>query len=344
MNPQVAVVGTGANGGAIAADFIRSGVDVTLIDPWPENVRAIRANGLRVLLPEEEFVVDADVYDIAQVATLRRRFDIVLVLVKAYDTDWAVRLIAPLLHRDSLVVGAQNGMTHGVIADAVGASRAVGCVIEVGGSMFVPGVVERDTRRDDSWFAVGGVDRDSHSRAEAVAELLRTTGRVELTDDIGSAKWMKLVVNAAELVPSAIPDMTLAGAASDPLIQPIMLRAGVEALELSSALGYVPRPIFGHPADPSRPVEFIGELLEVIAFQYAKPTSYTTVLQDWHKGRRSEAEDINGLVVEEARRLGRRAPVNDVIARLARRIESGEIARGAEAAALLAAEMCGLAG
>ena len=39
---NIASVGTGANGAAIAADLIRGGLDVTLIDQWPENVAAIR--------------------------------------------------------------------------------------------------------------------------------------------------------------------------------------------------------------------------------------------------------------------------------------------------------------
>jgi 2-dehydropantoate 2-reductase len=36
---------------------------------------------------------------------------------------------------------------------------------------------------------------------------------VEVVDDIRSAKWMKLVVNAAELTPSAIVDLPLLEAA-----------------------------------------------------------------------------------------------------------------------------------
>lgn len=34
--------------------------------------------------------------------------------------------------------------------------------------------------------------------------MLRHAGTVEVTDDIRSGKWMKLVANAAEMVPSAI--------------------------------------------------------------------------------------------------------------------------------------------
>jgi hypothetical protein len=47
--------------------------------------------------------------------------------------------------------------------------------------------------------------------------------------------------------------------------------------------------------------------------------------QDWMKGRRSEVDDLNGLVAAEAARLGRAAPVNAAIAELAHRVEQGTI-------------------
>ena len=56
---------------------------------------------------------------------------------------------------------------------------------------------------------------------------------------------------------------------------------------------------------------------------FTLPTTSTTVLQDWMKGRHSEVDDLNGLVALEASRLGRSAPVNAAIADLAHRIERG---------------------
>ena len=42
---------------------------------------------------------------------------------------------------------------------------------------------------------------------------------------------------------------------------------------------------------------------------FTLPTTKTTVLQDWMKGRHSEVDDLNGFVATEAKRLGMRAPV-----------------------------------
>ena len=48
MPKRIAVVGAGAVGGYLGGHLARTGNDVTLIDPWPEHVEAIRARGLQL--------------------------------------------------------------------------------------------------------------------------------------------------------------------------------------------------------------------------------------------------------------------------------------------------------
>lgn len=122
----------------------------------------------------------------------------------AYDTKWACEIIKPVLAQDGFVVGLQNGMTHENIATIVGRHRTIGAVIEQASNMWTPGVTNRQNDNDESWFAMGALDPEMQHRVEGVAHILRLSGTVEVVDDIRSAKWMKLVVNAAELIPSAI--------------------------------------------------------------------------------------------------------------------------------------------
>ncbi|MGD9956611.1 MAG: ketopantoate reductase family protein, partial [Candidatus Nanopelagicales bacterium] len=102
---RVAVLGTGANGAGIGADLADAGVDVTFVDQWPENVEAIRAHGVRVEMAGESRVVQVPVLHLCELAGVRERFDVVLLLVKAYDTRWAVELIKPYVADDGVVVG-----------------------------------------------------------------------------------------------------------------------------------------------------------------------------------------------------------------------------------------------
>ena len=323
---KIAVLGTGANGASIAADLTRAGLDITLIEQWPAHVEAMRRHGIRVELPEETVTTPVNVIHLCEVATLRKKFDVVLVLMKAYDTTWATELIKPHLAPDGLVVGVQNGMTVDEIARVVGVERTLGAVIEISSNMFEPGVVERQSPHARSWFAVGGIDPSTRGREHEAADLLRHSGAVEITEDIRSSKWMKLVVNAAELVPSAILGLPLADAVRVPGMRDYMIQAGQEAVRTTLAIGNRVVPILGMSADDiTSPEQFTEALLDAVLNDFTLPSTRTTVLQDWMKGRRSEVDQINGLVVDEQRRLGGRAPANEIAVEFAHRIESGEL-------------------
>ncbi|MER5199809.1 ketopantoate reductase family protein [Streptomyces sp. NPDC002755] len=337
---RIAVLGTGANGGSIGADLTRAGLDVTFIEQWPEHVAAMRGHGIRVEMPDAQEVTEVRAFNLCDVATLRERFDVVLVLVKAYDTRWACELVKPLVADDGVVVGIQNGMTLDTIVDVMGPDRSLGAVIEIASNMFEPGVVCRDTPRSQSWFAVGGLTAAAQHKAPDVARLLRNSGTVEVSDDILSSKWMKLVANCTELVTSAVLDLTVHEAAEIPGMREVMLEAGNEAVRTGLALGRTIRPVLGLTAqDVSDPEQVATALFDIIHDRFVTPGQQTTVLQDWIKGRRSEVHQINGHIAAEQARLGGRAPVNERVVEAARRIEAREMAPGPEAAALLLADM-----
>ncbi|MEO7124356.1 MAG: 2-dehydropantoate 2-reductase N-terminal domain-containing protein, partial [Lacisediminihabitans sp.] len=101
--PRIAILGAGANGASIGADLITAGLDIVLIEQWPEHVERMRSEGLRILSPDGEFQVKPRVMHLCEVATLREKFDLVLMLMTAYDSPWAARLIAPYLAEDGLL-------------------------------------------------------------------------------------------------------------------------------------------------------------------------------------------------------------------------------------------------
>lgn len=333
---KIAVLGAGANGASIGVDLVRAGLDVTLIEQWPEHVRAMRANGARIEMPEETLTVPVRVYDLCEVATFRHQFDVVLLLMKAYDTRWACELIKPYLKPDGLVAGVQNGMTVDDIADVVGPHRTMGCVIEVSSMMFEPGIVERHSPPSRSWFAVGSIDAATAGREEEIAELLGLAGSVQMVEDIRSAKWMKLVSNATTLVTTAILGAPMVEAMALPGMRELMLRSGQEALDAGIALGYQVLPIFGLGPDDVRDHAGVVEtLLDTLYSGFVLPTTKTTILQDWVKGRHSEVDDINGAVVAAAKRFGTASAVNAAVVELAHRIERHEMEPGPDNLLLL---------
>ena len=112
---KIAIIGTGANGSCIAADLTNAGLDVTLIDQWPEHVKKMQADGLKITMPNEILETKVKAINLCNVCTLNEKFDYIFIIVKAYDTRWICSLIEPYLSENGLAIGLQNGMTLGSV-------------------------------------------------------------------------------------------------------------------------------------------------------------------------------------------------------------------------------------
>lgn len=97
-------------------------------------------------------------------------------------------------------------------------------------------------------------------------------------------------------------------------------------------------PIFGlAEVDPEDPEGFVDIMLDAVYSHWSLPHTKTTVLQDWQKGRRGEADQLNGYVARQQQILGGNAPANELTAKIARLIESGELKAKPENAEILTA-------
>ena len=72
------------------------------------------------------------------------------------------------------------------------------------------------------------------------------------------------------------------------------------------------------------PDGFVDDMLDAVYTKWSLPHTKTTVLQDWQKGRRSELDQLNGLIVAKQAESGGSAPANERTLEIAHRIESGE--------------------
>jgi 2-dehydropantoate 2-reductase len=325
LDKKIAVLGTGANGSSTSANLIQAGYDVVMIDQWAAHVEAIRENGLLIKMPDEELHVHPRAYHLSDVCTLNEKYDIVFLMAKAYDTRWLCEFIKPYLQEDGILVGIQNAMTVDDISEILGPSRTLGCVIEMSSEIFTPGIVQRNNPPAHTWFGIGSIDPSTADRVAEIEEILRNAGKVTVSDDIMSAKWMKLVVNTMCLGPLAMLGITLYEAQNVPGVRDFVSRVGTEALTAGQELGYTLQPIFGLSEDDVKDTNnLLGKLLDKL-LEDVGPSARDCVLQDHLKGRYSEVDMINGLVVEAFERRGIDARANAVVAEITRKIQLGEL-------------------
>ncbi len=322
---KIAVVGTGANGSCLSADLTRNGYDVSMIDQWPAHIEAMRRQGLRISMPDRELHVAVKAYHLADVAALNTRFDYVFIMPKAYDTRWMAEFIKPYLAEDAIVVGAQNAMTAETISEVVGPKRTIGCVVELSSEVFTPGLVQRNTIPEKTWFGVGALTPDMDHRVPEIEAIMKNVGRVTVTSSVQSGKWMKLIVNTMCLGPFALMGVTQAEGMKLPGMQELITRIGAETLTVGQKAGYGMEPIFGLKPDEMKGTNQLLEKLMDKLVRDVGPRARDCVLQDHLKGRYSEVDVINGLVVEKGEALGISTPGNSAVVELTRQIHAGTL-------------------
>jgi 2-dehydropantoate 2-reductase len=326
MKKHIAVLAAGAIGSSAGADLTKAGHDVTIIDQWPAHVEAMKANGIRVVMPGEDLRIPVKAIHLCEVRTLQEMFDIVFLAAKSYDTEWMVPFIAPYLKSDGILVSLQNSLNDEWIAPMIGYERDIATAFELSGEIFEPGRVKRNNNRDHTWLAVGELHGRVTPRLEEVAQLLSAVGITEITTNIWGTKWSKLIVNSMSQGLCGILGIYNWEILKTPELLKICINIGRESMQVGTTLGYKLEPLFGITAE-----DFLAstdELLEKnlkTLFSTIGKESRCAVFQDHMKRRRSEVDYLNGIVAKKGKAANVPTPYNDAITSLTRQIERGEL-------------------
>src|SRR5262249_22120114 len=134
---RILVVGAGATGGYFGGLLARAGRDVTFM-VRSGRAQALRDNGLTVTGPNGEGRIKPTVVTPDE---LESPYDVVLLSVKAYSLDDAVRDFAPAVGPDTVIVPGLNGMAHMNVLD-----ERFGREHVLGGVMFVATTLDDEGR------------------------------------------------------------------------------------------------------------------------------------------------------------------------------------------------------
>ncbi len=339
---KIAVLGVGAIGGVIGAYMSRAGRDVTLIDTWPANVERIRAEGIGVSAVEEEFTARPPALHLGEVSASGSSFDAIVLSVKSYDTKWAATFAEPYLAPGGFIVSAQNSINEETIAEAVGWTRVVGCVVTLGGGMYEPGLVTRTSDLKRHSFILGEPSGRVTERLQRIAEAMSAAGPTKTTTNLWGERWAKLATNSMSNALAGITGLKSADLRRHAETREVSIRVAAELVAVAEALGVDVEPIQGIPAHLYAEALTDGEAREEIE---GKMTEYAATLregrpslaQDIIKGRKTEVDHLNGYVAARGRSVGVPTPVNDAIVSLTGRVASGEVSPSLENLDLLGA-------
>lgn len=310
-------MGAGAIGGNVGAPLTRAGYDVTLLDQWPAHVDAMKANGLRVSGTTGDYTTPVRALHLHEAQGLADPFDALFLAVKGYDTEWATTFGLRFLKPDGVVVVFQNGINDERVAAVAGRERTLGCVIVIGAGLYEPGhVVRTDTA---GGFKIGEMDGKDTERARLLVQAVNHAAPTKLTTNLFGERWSKLAVNCMANPLAGLSGYGTTEVRTEPIPRRIAIHVAGEVVRVGRAAGHEVEPLMGIEAQrfvdaaAGRGLEAVeAQMIEVAG---ASRGGRPSLLQDVMRGRRTEIDELNGLVVSEGKRLGVPTPFNEAIVR-----------------------------
>lgn len=293
---QVAVMGAGAVGCYFGGMLARAGHRVTLI-ARPAHVEAIGRDGLR--METRSFDEQVRLRASASAAAVEGA-DVVLFCVKSMDTEAAGAQMLPHLRPDALVLCLQNGVDNADRLRAVLPRHTVAAaVVYVATEMAGPGHLKHHGR--------GELVIEPSPRSDAVAQALAGAGvPTEVSGDVRGALWLKLVLNCAYNAVSAIAQLPYGRTVRGAGIPEVMRDVVDECLAVAAAEG----------------VRVSGDVRATIGkLADSMPSQSSSTAQDLARGKPTEIDFLNGLIVRRGEALGIPTPANRVLWALVKLLE-----------------------
>ena len=292
-NPKIAVLGAGAVGCYFGGMLARAGNAVTLI-ARANHVAAINKNGLYLdCLSFKEHVRLNATTDVSEISGA----DLILCCVKSSDTEDAIRLIAPHIKKDAVILSLQNGV------DNYERIRAT-----ISNPTFPSVVYVAHVGRGELAIGAAGAQGDWTSTLNAIATLFSTSNvPCNVSPDVKRDLWAKFLVNCAYNGISAIGAIDYGQMVEtaeikkliDALTGEFLLIAKSEGVNISAE-----------------------EAIKVNAqIPITMPRQKSSTAQDLMRGKQSEIDYLNGLIVRKGIEHNIPTPANQAIHALVKMLE-----------------------
>jgi len=297
MFKEIMVMGAGAIGCLFGGLIAKSGYKVILIGKeW--QVKMIMDNGLHIH-NSDDFYVYPEAY------TIPIESDLILMTVKAYDTEKSTKSLS--IGEDSVVLSLQNGIRNEeIIARIIGNNHVIGGVTSQGALLMGAGEVKHTGYGKT---IIGEMDGIVTNRIKEIKTVFDNS-RIDtvITSDIKKELWNKLIINVGINAIGAVTGLENGYIYKIKNLSEISKKAVKEAINAAKKVNIC--------------VDVDEDDVLMIAKQTEKNRS--SMLQDLDKGKKTEIDEINGEILQICREYMLYCDVNETLYNL---IKAKEIYR-----------------
>jgi 2-dehydropantoate 2-reductase len=293
---KIAIMGAGGVGGYFGARLANSGQDVWFVARGA-HLAAMRERGLQVYSANGDVLVKpCQATDSpARVGTA----DIVMITVKLWSTQEALRDAAPMVGAGTAVVSFQNGVVAvDQIQAAYGPARTLGGVANIAALIEQPGVIRHTGTMAQLTF--GELDGTLSPRVQALAAACEKAGIMhKASDDIRKAIWEKYVFLVAASGMTALIRLPLGPIREDPDTRALLAQIMSEVAAVGRAKGV------------TLDADLVDKLL--VRLDGLPRPMVASMLGDLERGNRLELPWLAGGVVAMGKETGVPTPANQLV-------------------------------
>jgi 2-dehydropantoate 2-reductase len=296
---NITILGTGAMACLFGARLAPV-ADVSLVGGWAAGLAALRTMGIQV---EDGASVIRQPVRAAAGDEPTPPADLVMVLVKAWQTPWAAQQVARRLSPGGAVLTLQNGLGNLEALRAAAGRHAYLGVTTLGATLLGPGRVRP-----------GGAGPIHVAGPAWIAQVLARAGFDAHTSDeshIDGLLWGKLAVNCGINALTALLRVPNGELLRRPSAASLMTRAARECAAVAAAKDIV------------LPFADAAEQAADVAERTA--ANHSSMFQDILRGAPTEINAINGAVAQLGPPLGVAVPVNDTLWHLVRALAEAPV-------------------
>ncbi|MBQ1728730.1 MAG: 2-dehydropantoate 2-reductase [Oscillospiraceae bacterium] len=322
---KCAIYGAGSLGTVLGAYMTKNGVPVELVNRNAAHVEALRKSGAHITGTVDMTVPVKAIFP----NEMEGPYNVIFLMTKQLHNAEVVAFLKPLLSDSGVIVTLQNGIPEPGIAEIIGEERTIGCVVEWGATLSKPGECVLTSEPDSLSFHMGGMKGISIDKLNEVKSLLEKMCPVYIEDNLIGARWSKLLINATYSGLGTALGGTFGDVSGKKLPRKVAVRCMKECIDVGHASGAEFAPVQGKDITKlfyyKSPVKrAISEILVPIAMK-KHVNIVPSMLQDIRNGKPCEIVAINGVVSEFGKKYGVPTPINDKIAEVVRKEESGEL-------------------
>ncbi len=292
---KIVILGVGGLGSVFGAHLARAGEEVICVAHGPR-AAFVQQHGLCIDGLARFTVPVTVVTDPREV----QEADLLIVLVKAYDTETALESVRHISFGS--VLSFQNGVLKDEqLARVFGREKVLGAASFVGGELLPDGTV-RFTLNEGT--IVGELPAGTSERLHSLVAILNHAGILaQASPQIQTVEWSKYIIFVAGMALAVLTRLEMYKYLKDPdgalIMARLMQEIGALAARLGIPLedrGLLPARTLVDSALPEalRTIQHIGAILEAHA-----PTHRVSTLHDLERGRHLEVEEILGYAVRK---------------------------------------------